>query len=134
MSVLITRFDYDEIFGTVLNRFCVQAVIGHPLTVYGSGGRHPRLPQHPRHLALGVELAVENPAERGDFRALTSSPSSSPSVSSPDWSRQPPSISATWSRWSTVSPRVELESTTTRRPYQADRPRFGTDPVGRGAG
>ena len=36
---LITRFDYDEVFGTVLNRFCVQAVIGHPLTVYGSGGQ-----------------------------------------------------------------------------------------------
>ena len=36
---LITRFDYDEIFGTVLNRFCVQAVIGHPLTVYGKGGQ-----------------------------------------------------------------------------------------------
>src|SRR5207248_3812616 len=32
---LITRFDYDESFGTALNRFCVQAVIGHPLTVYG---------------------------------------------------------------------------------------------------
>ncbi|HWP33453.1 MAG TPA: NAD-dependent epimerase/dehydratase family protein, partial [Solirubrobacterales bacterium] len=36
---LITRFDYDEIFGTVLNRFCLQAVIGHPLTVYGTGGQ-----------------------------------------------------------------------------------------------
>ena len=36
---LITRFDYDEYFGTVLNRFCVQAVIGHPLTVYGEGGQ-----------------------------------------------------------------------------------------------
>ena len=36
---LITRFDYDEAFGTVLNRFCLQAVIGHPLTVYGTGGQ-----------------------------------------------------------------------------------------------
>ena len=36
---LITRFDYDEVFGTVLNRFCLQAVIGHPLTVYGAAGR-----------------------------------------------------------------------------------------------
>ena len=36
---LITRFDYDEVFGTVLNRFCLQAVIGHPLTVYGAGGQ-----------------------------------------------------------------------------------------------
>ena len=36
---LATRFDYDEAFGTALNRFCVQAVIGHPLTVYGKGGQ-----------------------------------------------------------------------------------------------
>ena len=36
---LLTRFDYDEQFGTALNRFCLQAVIGHPLTVYGSGGQ-----------------------------------------------------------------------------------------------
>ncbi len=37
--VLATRFDYDGVFGTVLNRFCVQAVTGHPLTVYGAGGQ-----------------------------------------------------------------------------------------------
>ena len=36
---LATRFDYDAVFGTVLNRFCVQAVVGHPLTVYGTGGQ-----------------------------------------------------------------------------------------------
>jgi UDP-sulfoquinovose synthase len=36
---LITRFDYDDVFGTALNRFCVQAAIGHPLTVYGRGGQ-----------------------------------------------------------------------------------------------
>ena len=35
----MNRFDYDEVFGTVLNRFCVQAAIGHPLTVYGKGGQ-----------------------------------------------------------------------------------------------
>jgi len=34
-----TRFDFDEVFGTVINRFCSQAVIGHPLTVYGAGGQ-----------------------------------------------------------------------------------------------
>ena len=39
---LVTRFDYDEVFGTALNRFCVQAVIGHPLTVYGKGGQTRR--------------------------------------------------------------------------------------------
>ena len=36
---LLTRFDYDEVFGTALNRFCVQAVIGHPLTVTGRAYR-----------------------------------------------------------------------------------------------
>ena len=38
-EALINRFDYDDVFGTVLNRFCVQAAIGHPLTVYGKGGQ-----------------------------------------------------------------------------------------------
>ncbi len=64
---LITRFDYDEIFGTVLNRFCVQAVIGHPLTVYGSGGQ-TRGFLNIRDTLACVELAVENPAERGELR------------------------------------------------------------------
>ena len=66
---LITRFDYDEIFGTVLNRFCVQAVIGHPLTVYGSGGQTRGLLNIRDTLAC-VELAVKNPAERGEFRVF----------------------------------------------------------------
>jgi UDP-sulfoquinovose synthase len=66
---LITRFDYDEIFGTVLNRFCVQAVIGHPLTVYGTGGQ-TRGFLNIRDTLQCVELAVENPAERGEFRVF----------------------------------------------------------------
>jgi UDP-sulfoquinovose synthase len=66
---LITRFDYDEIFGTVLNRFCLQAVIGHPLTVYGSGGQ-TRGFLNIRDTLQCVELAVENPAERGEFRVF----------------------------------------------------------------
>ena len=36
---LVNRFDYDEVWGTALNRFCAQAAIGHPLTVYGRGGQ-----------------------------------------------------------------------------------------------
>ena len=36
---LINRLDYDGVFGTALNRFCVQAAVGHPLTVYGKGGQ-----------------------------------------------------------------------------------------------
>jgi UDP-sulfoquinovose synthase len=66
---LVTRFDYDELFGTVLNRFCVQAVIGHPLTVYGSGGQ-TRGFLNIRDTLQCVELAVANPAERGDFRVF----------------------------------------------------------------
>ena len=66
---LVTRFDYDEIFGTVLNRFCVQAVIGHPLTVYGSGGQ-TRGFLNIRDTLRCVELAVENPADRGEFRVF----------------------------------------------------------------
>jgi UDP-sulfoquinovose synthase len=66
---LITRFDYDEIFGTVLNRFCVQAVIGHPLTVYGAGGQ-TRGFLNIRDTLRCVELAVENPADQGEFRVF----------------------------------------------------------------
>jgi UDP-sulfoquinovose synthase len=66
---LITRFDYDEVFGTVLNRFCLQAVIGHPLTVYGSGGQ-TRGFLNIRDTLQCVELAVTNPAEAGEFRVF----------------------------------------------------------------
>jgi UDP-sulfoquinovose synthase len=64
---LITRFDYDEIFGTVLNRFCLQAVIGHPLTVYG-GGKQTRGFLNIRDTLACVDLAVQNPAEAGEFK------------------------------------------------------------------
>jgi UDP-sulfoquinovose synthase len=64
-----TRFDYDEVFGTVLNRFCVQAVIGHPLTVYGKGGQ-TRGFLNIRDTLQCVELAVENPADAGEFRVF----------------------------------------------------------------
>ncbi len=66
---LATRFDYDEYFGTVLNRFCVQAVIGHPLTVYGEGGQ-TRGFLNIRDTLQCVELAVANPADLGDFRVF----------------------------------------------------------------
>jgi len=66
---LITRFDYDELFGTVLNRFCLQAVVGHPLTVYGAG-RQTRSFLNIRDTLACVELAVANPAEAGEFRVF----------------------------------------------------------------
>jgi UDP-sulfoquinovose synthase len=66
---LCTRFDYDEVFGTVLNRYCVQAVIGHPLTVYGKGGQ-TRGFLNIRDTLQCVELAVENPADAGEYRVF----------------------------------------------------------------
>jgi UDP-sulfoquinovose synthase len=66
---LCTRFDYDEIFGTALNRFCTQAVIGHPLTVYGKGGQ-TRGFLNIRDTLQCVELAVENPPEAGEYRVF----------------------------------------------------------------
>jgi UDP-sulfoquinovose synthase len=64
---LLTRFDYDEQFGTALNRFCLQAVVGHPLTVYGTGGQ-TRGFLNIRDTLACVELAVLNPADRGEMR------------------------------------------------------------------
>jgi UDP-sulfoquinovose synthase len=66
---LCTRFDYDEIFGTALNRFCTQAVIGHPLTVYGKGGQ-TRGFLNIRDTLECVELAVTNPASPGEMRVF----------------------------------------------------------------
>jgi UDP-sulfoquinovose synthase len=66
---LATRFDYDAIFGTVLNRFVIQAVLGHPLTVYGDGSQTRGLIDI-RDTVECVRLACENPAERGEFRVF----------------------------------------------------------------
>ena len=61
---LSTRFDYDSVFGTVLNRFVIQAVLGEPLTVYGTGGQTRGLIDI-RDTVECIRLAVENPAEPG---------------------------------------------------------------------
>ncbi|HEY3942930.1 MAG TPA: NAD-dependent epimerase/dehydratase family protein [Acidimicrobiales bacterium] len=66
---LATRFDYDGVFGTVLNRFCVQAVVGHPLTVYGKGGQTRGMLDIRDTLAC-VELAVLNPPDPGEYRVF----------------------------------------------------------------
>jgi UDP-sulfoquinovose synthase len=66
---LINRFDYDEIFGTVLNRFCVQAAAGHPLTVYGKGGQ-TRGYLDIRDTVRCIEIACMNPARPGEFRVF----------------------------------------------------------------
>ena len=62
---LINRFDYDGDYGTVLNRFLVQAGIGYPLTVHGTGGQ-TRAFIHIQDMVRCVELALENPPSRGD--------------------------------------------------------------------
>ncbi len=66
---LRTRFDYDAVFGTALNRFLVQALAGVPLTVYGQGGQTRGFLDIRDTLAC-VELAIAHPAERGQFRVF----------------------------------------------------------------
>jgi len=68
-DALINRFDYDEVFGTVLNRFCAQAAVGHPLTVYGQGGQ-TRGFLDIRDTVRCVELACLNPAAPGECRVF----------------------------------------------------------------
>jgi UDP-sulfoquinovose synthase len=68
-EMLINRLDYDGVFGTALNRFCIQAAIGHPLTVYGSGGQ-TRAFLDIRDTVRCVELAIATPAEPGKFRVF----------------------------------------------------------------
>jgi len=68
-EALINRFDYDEVFGTVLNRFCVQAAIGMPLTVYGRGGQ-TRGFLDIRDTVRCIEIACLNPAAKGEFRVF----------------------------------------------------------------
>ncbi|HEY0495377.1 MAG TPA: NAD-dependent epimerase/dehydratase family protein [Kutzneria sp.] len=61
---LVNRFDYDGDYGTVLNRFLMQAAIGHPLTVHGTGGQ-TRAFIHIRDTVRCVEIALNNPPEPG---------------------------------------------------------------------
>eukprot|EP00871_Galdieria_phlegrea_P004830 jgi/Galph1/5348/GphlegSOOS_G3951.1 len=62
---LINRFDYDSDYGTVLNRFLMQAALGAPLTVYGTGGQ-TRAFIHIQDTVKCIALAVANPPQRGD--------------------------------------------------------------------
>ena len=66
---LLTRFDFDEVWGTALNRFCAQAVIGHEVTPYGKGG------QTRGYIALRdsmqcLTIAMENPPDEGEYRVF----------------------------------------------------------------
>jgi nucleoside-diphosphate-sugar epimerase len=68
-SAYRTRFDFDSIFGTVINRFCVQAILGLPLTVYGQGNQiRGFLPLIDSIRCM--RLILENPAEKGEYRVF----------------------------------------------------------------
>lgn len=66
---LATRFDYDSIWGTVLNRFCTQAALGIPLTVYGRGGQ-TRGFLDIRDTVACIRVTLDNPPETGEFRVF----------------------------------------------------------------
>ncbi|MEO0852835.1 MAG: NAD-dependent epimerase/dehydratase family protein, partial [Cyanobacteria bacterium J06648_11] len=68
-ETLVNRLDYDGVFGTALNRFCIQAAVGHPLTVYGTGGQTRALLDI-RDTVRCVELAIATPANPGEFRVF----------------------------------------------------------------
>jgi UDP-sulfoquinovose synthase len=67
--MLINRLDYDAVFGTALNRFLIQSAIGHPLTVYGTGGQ-TRGFLNIMDTVRCIEIAAENPADAGEFRVF----------------------------------------------------------------
>ncbi len=66
---LLTRFDFDSVFGTVLNRFCAQAVVGHPLTVYGDGNHISSFISLNDSIRC-LQLIIENPPSEGEYRVL----------------------------------------------------------------
>lgn len=66
---LINRYDYDDVFGTVLNRFCLQAALSEPLTVYGTG-RQVRGFLDIRDTVRCIELAICNPPADGEYRVF----------------------------------------------------------------
>ena len=74
---LINRFDYDGDYGTVLNRFLMQAAIGYPLTVHGKGGQ-TRAFIHIRDTVRCIELALSQPAEAGRPRQYLQSDDRNP--------------------------------------------------------
>ncbi|SHW99801.1 NAD-dependent epimerase/dehydratase [Mycobacteroides abscessus subsp. abscessus] len=66
---LVNRFDYDAVYGTALNRFLIQAAVGHPLTVYGEGSQ-TRAYLNIEDTVRCIELACTNPAAPGEFRVF----------------------------------------------------------------
>jgi UDP-sulfoquinovose synthase len=65
----ITRFDYDEAFGTAINRFCAQAIINYPITIYGIGNQTRGFLTLQDSLQC-LTLAINNPPDFGEYRTL----------------------------------------------------------------
>jgi UDP-sulfoquinovose synthase len=66
---LLTRFDFDECFGTAINRFCAEAVIGYPLTPYGKGGQRRGFIDLIDSVQC-LTITTENPPEKGEYRVF----------------------------------------------------------------
>ena len=64
---LVNRLDYDAVFGTALNRFAIQAAVGHPMTVYGKGGQ-TRGFLNITDTCKCIQIACDNPAPPGDMK------------------------------------------------------------------
>jgi len=96
---LVTRFDFDQCFGTAVNRYCAQAVIGHPLSPFGKG--HQRRGFLPlRDSMQCLTIALENPPKEGEYRYSTSSRRCMTSLS---WRRKS-------SGWPARSPEIEIRN------------------------
>ena len=109
-EALINRFDYDEVFGTVLNRFCVQAALDHPLDCVRARRPDARFPGHSRHGALHRAVHFESRPSRENAGYSTSSPSSSPCWSWRRWcGRRELTWAPGWKSSTCEDPRVEAE-------------------------
>jgi len=126
---LATRFDYDAVFGTVLNRFAVQAAVGYPLTVYGKGGQ-TRAMLDIRDTLACVELACINPPEMGEYRVFNQFTESFSVGQLAEWVKRVASMPVTIE--SIPDPRVEKEehyyhAVTTKLPELGLKPHLLND-------
>jgi UDP-sulfoquinovose synthase len=126
---LRTRFDYDGVFGTVLNRFAVQAAVGYPLTVYGKGGQTRGMLDIRDTLAC-IELACNNPPEAGEYRVFNQFTESFSVNTLAEWTAKVAGGGVTID--SVPDPRVEKEdhyynAVTTKLPALGLKPHFLED-------
>ena len=126
---LATRFDYDGVFGTVLNRFCVQAVMGHPLSVYGTGGQ-TRGMLNIRDTLACVTWPSSTPPTGESSGCSTNSPNRSPCRDMASWSESVPRPSD--HRGHGQSQGRARGALLQCRQHQAPRSRAGAAPAHRG--